>query len=167
LRAPVRPDVGAALRAEVLPVSLVVDDPDFQLWQGDALEMLRGLPSGSVHCALTSPPFYSLRDYGCEGQIGLEANVDEWCANLVAVFRELRRVLRDDGTFWCEVGDGFASKQLVGAPWRLAFALQDDGWILRSEIVWSKDNPMPESVTDEVSFDGVPVGEAASLLFRR
>jgi DNA modification methylase len=125
-----------------------VDDLDFQLWQGDALEVLRGLPSGSVHCALTSPPFYSLRDYGCEGQIGLEASVDEWCANLVGVFRELRRVLRDDGTFWCEIGDGFANKHLIGAPWLLAFALRADGWYLRSEIIWDKPNPMPESVTD-------------------
>jgi DNA modification methylase len=226
-----------------------INDPDFQLHVGDALEMLRVLPSASVHCALTSPPFYGLRDYGTgsweggddgcdhvapkqpertftngrgenegyagsnlrswttrdgttyrdvcgkcgarrvDNQIGLEATPDEWVARLVEVFREVRRVLRDDGTLWVEIGDSycannagvgrpneghvpnawqhrdvdittkggaaltpmrhpFKQKDLVGGPWLLAFALRADGWYLRSEIIWDRPNPMPESVTD-------------------
>lgn len=84
-----------------------LEDPDLRLYHGDALEVLRELPDGSVHCALTSPPFYGLRDYGVAGQIGLESTPEEWCANLVAVFREVRRVLRDDGTLWVECGDSY------------------------------------------------------------
>jgi DNA modification methylase len=146
------------------------------------------LPDASAQCCVTSPPYYGLRDYGVAGQIGLEASVDEYVAEMVAVFREVRRVLRDDGTLWLNLGDsyhnadkwggggantgkhtrapdgsvaswkavrrrwagepGLKPKDLIGIPWRVAFALQADGWYLRSDIIWSKPNPMPESVRD-------------------
>jgi len=145
---------------------------------GDALEQLRLLPAESVHCCVTSPPYYGLRDYGCAGQIGLEPTPDEYIAALVAVFREVRRVLRPDGTLWVNIGDSYRGacggwragnpdknggnsnrngagvvagtkpKDLLGIPWMLAFALRADGWWLRQDIIWSKPNPMPESVTD-------------------
>lgn len=148
----------------------------------DALELLRGLPDNSVHCCVTSPPYFGLRDYGVDGQLGREATPAKYVAALVKIFAELHRVLRDDGTFWLNLGDtytgggrggnpplprhwkqgtntgsliatrtdveGLPPKSLVGIPWRVAFALQDAGWILRSDIVWDKGNPMPESVTD-------------------
>ena len=161
----------------------------------DVLEGLRQLPDQSVHCVVSSPPYWGLRDYGVDGQIGLEATPDEFIARLVEVFAEVRRVLRKDGTCWINMGDSYAgswgaqsrgdeypgglegtsplharkikahpigrtnvgslkntpglkAKDLVGQPWRLAFALQADGWWLRSDIIWSKPNPMPESVTD-------------------
>src|SRR5476651_1947860 len=125
---------------------------------------------------VTSPPYYGLRDYGVEGQIGLEETPAEFIARLVEVFREVRRVLRDDGTAWVNMGDSYAArstgnlsfrrdraavspdrapltegikvKDMMGMPWRLAFALQDDGWYLRQDIIWHKPNPMPESVRD-------------------
>ena len=162
-----------------------VSDPDFTLYHGDALTVLRELPAESVHCCVTSPPYWGLRDYGTEGQLGLEPTPEEYIARMVEVFREVRRVLRSDGTLWLNLGDsyssatkgasgdesstlspsgvrvqraahrcadyrdaGIARKQLLGSPWRVAFALQADGWFLRSDIVWSKPNPMPESVTD-------------------
>ena len=138
------------------------------------------VPDKSIHTVCTSPPYWGLRDYGTDEQIGLEPTPEEYCANMVAVFREVRRVLRDDGTVWLNLGDTYAktghkgghtdpkhregrngqvfavnnkvkgikSKDLVGIPWRVAFALQADGWYLRSDIIWSKPNPMPESVTD-------------------
>lgn len=147
---------------------------------GDCRERLRELPDASVHCCVTSPPYFGLRDYGVDGQIGLEDTPDAFVAELVAVFREVRRVLRDDGTLWCNLGDSYAattkgaggvgkqhsnagsvmgdrswripvglkSKDLIGIPWRVAFALQADGWWLRQDIIWHKPNPMPESVTD-------------------
>ncbi len=155
------------------------------LYCGDALEVLRTLPDGAARCCVTSPPYWGLRDYGVPGQLGLERTPEEYVAHLVAVFREVRRVLADDGTLWLNLGDSYASsprgnpgapslgltndgghqaekamrttstvvaglkpKDLVGIPWRVAFALQADGWWLRSDIVWSKPNPMPESVTD-------------------
>ena len=113
---------------------------------GDA----RSLPirSGSIQCVVTSPPYHGLRNYGVAGQIGLEATVEQYVAALVEVFREVRRVMRDDATCWLNLGDAFNAKQLVGLPWRVAFALQADGWWLRSDIVWAKPNPMPESITD-------------------
>jgi DNA modification methylase len=148
----------------------------------DVLDGLRQLPDESVHCVVTSPPYWGLRDYGVEGQIGLEATPQEFVARMVEVFREVRRVLRDDGTCWINMGDSYNSgnsgglggsklgggqknqeasnrhgkgkiaalkpKDLIGVPWRLAFALQDDGWWLRQDIIWHKPNPMPESVTD-------------------
>lgn len=143
--------------------------------------MLATLPDGSVDCCVTSPPYWGLRDYGMSGQIGLEKSPAEYVAKLVEVFREVRRVLRDEGTLWLVMGDSYATghsgfrtasakqrsnsgtmmiprrpysdgickhKDLVGIPWRLAFALQAEGWWLRSDIIWAKPNPMPESVTD-------------------
>lgn len=146
---------------------------------GDALERLKELPDESVHCVVTSPPYWGLRDYGTEGQLGLEATPEEHCLAMVDVFREVRRVMRYDATLWLNYGDSYASnpasggagqqeggehqetprrsytrplglkpKDLVGMPWRMAFALQHDGWYLRSDIIWHKPNPMPESVTD-------------------
>ncbi len=157
---------------------------------GDVREQLATLPDESVHCVVTSPPYWGLRDYGSPGQLGLEPTPEEYVANMVAVFRDVRRVLRSDGTLWLNLGDSYAGsgnggggsfakdgirtpmagtdknvrpawklggslipanlkpKDLVGIPWRVAFALQADGWWLRSDIIWSKPNPMPESVTD-------------------
>ena len=129
-----------------------------------------------MRCCVTSPPYWGLRDYGVAGQLGLEKTPEEYVAKMVAVFREVRRVLAEDGTLWLNLGDSYAanrsyqvtdskhipvgnttassvpdglkSKDLVGIPWRVAFALQADGWYLRSDIIWAKPNPMPESVTD-------------------
>lgn len=125
-------------------------NPTATILQGDALEILRTLPAQSVHTCVTSPPYWALRDYGVAGQIGLEPTVPEFVARMVAVFREVHRVLRDDGTCWVNLGDTYngTTKQLVGIPWRIAFALQDDGWYLRQDIIWHKPNPMPESVRD-------------------
>jgi DNA modification methylase len=162
---------------------------------GDCLTSLRAMPDQSVQTCVTSPPYFGLRDYGVDGQIGLEATPDAFVARLVEVFREVRRVLRDDGTLWLNLGDSYAAarggthqpaetlaggrggktddgervnrdrhdgynptrnapaiglkhKDLIGIPWRVAFALQADGWYLRQDIIWHKPNPMPESVTD-------------------
>ena len=150
----------------------------FRILVGDARVTLRELPESSVHCVVTSPPYWGLRSYqGDAGMIGLEPTFDEHLTNLVAVFREVRRVLRPDGTLWLNYGDayatsgtrqggrgslenpgqliryqatppGFKSKDLMMMPARVALALQADGWYLRSEIIWHKPNPMPESVTD-------------------
>lgn len=139
---------------------------------GDCLDALRAMPDQSVHCCVTSPPYFGLRDYGVDGQIGLEATPQMFVARLVEVFREVRRVLRDDGTLWLNRGDSYAAnrtyqvqqtkggpkhgaadydlkpKDLIGIPWRVAFALQADVWYLRQDIIWHKPNPMPESVRD-------------------
>lgn len=153
---------------------------------GDCLDLMRAMPDESVNCCVTSPPYFGLRDYGHDGQIGLESTPDAFVARLVEVFREVRRVLRDDGTLWLNLGDSYARtggtdrqvsptaavgstrntleqmsdrsgnasaigmkhKDLIGIPWRVAFALQADGWYLRQDIIWHKPNPMPESVTD-------------------
>ena len=178
--------------------------PGVTLLVGDARERLADLPDQSAHCCVTSPPYFGLRDYGTEGQMGLEATPDTYVSGMVALFREVRRVLRDDGTLWLNLGDsysravakggsgpngkhdfipdygsarralasnakigssdgavgrgdrpgtraaagGLADKQLLGIPWRVAFALQADGWYLRQDIIWHKPNPMPESVRD-------------------
>jgi DNA modification methylase len=156
--------------------------------QGDARTRLRGLPDASVHCCVTSPPYFGLRDYGHGGQLGLESSPEEYVTVLVAILREVRRVLRDDGTLWLNLGDSYAArkapgksaldrwsaaharggahkeqalqpvrkqltaglkeKDLIGIPWMVAFALRADGWYLRSDVVWAKPNPMPESVRD-------------------
>lgn len=149
--------------------------------QGDCIQAMRTLPDASVHCCVTSPPYWGLRDYGHDGQIGLESTPTAYVARMVEVFREVRRVLRDDGTCWVNLGDsyngiggpgkqdggpigptaavaivgtkgrhigGLKAKDLVGIPWRVAFALQADGWWLRQDIIWHKPNPMPESVRD-------------------
>jgi site-specific DNA-methyltransferase (adenine-specific) len=160
---------------------------DFRVIIGDCIEGMRTLPEQSVHTCVTSPPYFGLRDYGMAGQIGLEDTPDAFVSRLVDVFREVRRVLRDDGTLWLNLGDSYWSstatqgrnedkahgaiggtakliaggsstykrtalglkpKDLIGIPWRVAFALQADGWYLRQDIIWHKPNPMPESVTD-------------------
>jgi len=158
-------------------------DEQVTLLLGDALETLRGLPDGSVDCIVTSPPYYGLRDYGTEGQYGLEATPAAYVEQMRAVFAEARRALAADGTLWLNLGDGYAyppgsthkqgqtgqrrdrtftaetirgttalpTKNLVGIPWRVALALQDDGWILRNEVIWHKPNAMPESVRDRLS----------------
>jgi DNA modification methylase len=132
---------------------------------GDCLEVLRTIPDQTFHCCVTSPPYWGLRDYGHEGQIGLEETLGAYVERMVEVFSEVRRTLRDDGTLWLNLGDSYAGswgnqgrkkerglglkpKDLVGIPWRVAFALQADGWWLRSDIIWHKPNPMPESITD-------------------
>jgi DNA modification methylase len=114
----------------------------------DVLAGLAELPDESVHCVVTSPPYWGLRDYGQPGQIGLEATPEAFVARMVEVFRDVRRVMRNDATLWLNLGDSFRNKQLLGIPWRVALALQADGWWLRSEIIWSKPNQMPEAVTD-------------------
>lgn len=136
-------------------------DETTTLHHGDALEVLRSMPDQDVDCIVTSPPYFGLRDYGTDGQIGAEASPAEFVAALVAVFREARRVLADDGTLWLNLGDSYSSasggksnlpaKNLIGIPWRVAFALQDDGWILRNDIIWNKPNAMPEPVRDRLS----------------
>lgn len=126
------------------------------IYTGDALEVLRGLPDGSINCCVTSPPYYALRDYGMDGQIGRESSPKEYVSRLTEVFAEVRRVLRPDGTLWLNLGDTYAGrgeeeikpKDLIGIPWMAAFALRDDGWYLRNDIIWMKENPMPESVKD-------------------
>jgi len=119
------------------------------IYQGDVMDRLRELPDGSIQCVVTSPPYWGLRDYGVDGQLGLESTPEEYVENMVEVFREVRRVLKNDGTVWLNLGDSYTnSKQLVGIPWRTALALQSDGWWLRQDIIWHKPNPMPESVTD-------------------
>lgn len=173
-----------------------------RILKGDCRDVLRSMPDESVHCVVTSPPYFGLRDYGVAGQIGLEPTPDAFVAELVGVFSEVRRVLRNDGTVWLNLGDSYAGsgrggnpdagtkqgtnkgsqtvghlygrerddaeqererirsqfaaeraagikqKDLIGIPWRVAFALQADGWYLRQDIIWSKPNPMPESVRD-------------------
>ena len=154
--------------------------------QGDALSVLKTLEDESVNCCVTSPPYYNLRDYGVNGQIGLEETPEEYIQKLVEIFRQVRRVLTKDGTLWVNIGDSYAGsgkgasnypdnakkykqgtnngsvgsylsktassdckpKDLIGIPWMLAFALRADGWYLRSDIIWAKNNPMPESVKD-------------------
>jgi DNA modification methylase len=116
---------------------------------GDCRESMRALEAGSVQTCVTSPPYFGLRDYGHDGQIGLEPSPDAFVATMVEVFREVHRVLVDDGTLWLNLGDSYGSgKQLLGIPWRVALALQADGWYLRQDIIWHKPNPMPESVRD-------------------
>jgi DNA modification methylase len=116
---------------------------------GDVLTRLAELPNGSVRTCVTSPPYWGLRDYGQDDQLGLEPTPEAYVENMVKVFREVWRVLADDGTLWLNLGDSYGEKkQLVGIPWRVAFALQADGWYLRQDIIWAKPNPMPESVRD-------------------
>jgi DNA modification methylase len=152
-----------------------------RILNSDCRDILPTLPAECVHCVVTSPPYWGLRDYGISGQLGLEPTVADYVETVRAVFAEVRRVLRKDGTLWLNMGDSYASawvcnrrnvvgngslengkrdnrpnrlvnglkeKDLCGIPWRVAFALQADGWYLRSDIIWSKPNPMPESVTD-------------------
>ena len=115
---------------------------------GDALTELAKLPAHSVDCCVTSPPYYGVRDFKTIGQIGREATPSQYIERLVEVFREVHRVLRDDGTLWLVIGDTYSEKQMRGIPWRLAFALQDAGWILRQDIIWHKPTVTPERVRD-------------------
>ena len=150
---------------------------------GDALDVLRTLPDNSVHCCITSPPYYALRDYGMDGQIGREERPAQYVARLTEVFSEVRRVLLPSGTLWLNIADTYCgtgskgdhldpknpsgrngqgvslaqrvenvkAKDMIGIPWMLAFALRDLGWYLRSDIIWQKANPMPESCKDRPS----------------
>ena len=159
---------------------------NYTIIHADVLDGLAQMDDGSVQTCVTSPPYWGLRDYGVEGQIGLEKTPEEYVERMVRVLREVRRVLKDDGTLWLNLGDSYASfrdsmcvpqtisgeqrsmptfgasnrgaaafassaikhKDIVGIPWRVAFALQADGWYLRQDIIWHKPNPMPESVRD-------------------
>lgn len=153
------------------------DTNGIKIFHGDVIDGLREMDEQSVNCCVTSPPYWGLRDYGVDGQIGVEETPEEFIERMVEVFREVKRVLRDDGTLWLNIGDSYCAansgnngfndgrknrserksaglveglkpKDLVGIPWMLAFALRADGWYLRQDIIWSKPNPMPESVTD-------------------
>ena len=125
---------------------------------GNAIEVLKELPDCTADCCITSPPYLGLRDYGVNGQIGLEKSVEAYINRLTDIFREVRRVLKNDGTLWLNIGDSYVSsnseysnckrKDLIGVPWLLAFALRNDGWYLRQDIIWEKPNAMPESVKD-------------------
>ena len=116
---------------------------------GDVIDVLREIETGTVQCVVTSPPYWGLRDYGIDNQLGLEETPEEYVDKMVEVFRQIKRVLKHDGTVWLNLGDSYVNgKQLTGIPWRVAFALQSDGWYLRQDIIWHKPNPMPESVTD-------------------
>lgn len=127
-----------------------VSTPALTLLEGDAQQMLRTLPSASVHCCITSPPYFQLRTYGgAANELGGEACVDEYVARLVGVFAEVRRVLHSSGVLWLNLGDSYGrDKQLLGVPWRVALALQGDGWLLRSDVIWHKTSCKPENVTD-------------------
>jgi site-specific DNA-methyltransferase (adenine-specific) len=161
---------------KVLAPSAIVPE-DSLLIEGDVREVLPRLPDESVQCVVTSPPYWGLRDYGIHGQIGLEETLAGFINTLTGVFAQVRRILKRDGTLWLNIGDGYTSgnrgwrapdkknpnramstrpdnppelkdKDLLGVPWRLAFALQADGWYLRSDVIWHKPNAMPESVKD-------------------
>ena len=127
-----------------------------QIRIGDALDLLRLIPDATIRATVTSPPYWGLRDYGHEGQIGQEKSPNDFVAKLVEVFEEVHRVTTEDGTLWINIGDTYArktvgsvkEKDLAGVPWRLAFALQDAGWYLRQDVIWQKPNVMPESIKD-------------------
>lgn len=121
--------------------------------QGDARVCLRDLPTASVNCIVTSPPYYQQRDYSTPVQIGNEASPEEYVQNLRTVFTECYRVLKDDGTLWLNLGDKYSDSELLGMPWRVAFALKQDGWILRSDIIWYKPNAVPSSVKNRPTTD--------------
>lgn len=175
-------------------MSVYLADHDVTLHHGHVLDVLPTLAAESVNCVVTSPPYYNLRDYGVDGQIGLEPSPAEYVETMRGVFAEVRRVLTKDGVLWLNLGDSYSrgpgehtdgpqqsrngsgvrgprlmhpsasracltrtfsdvppAKNLLGIPWRVAFALQDDGWVLRNAVVWAKPNAMPESVTDRLS----------------
>jgi len=123
-----------------------------KILRGNALNKLKEIPEQSIHTCITSPPYFNLRNYGHKDQLGLESNSEEFIQNLVNVFSQVKRVLKDDGTLWLNMGDTWdKKKQLLGIPWRTALALQQDGWVLRSDIIWHKPNVMPSSVRDRVT----------------
>ena len=119
----------------------------------DAEQALRSLPGNLVNGIVTSPPYYGQRDYGVAGQIGIEASPTAYVDHLVRIFREARRVLRDDGTLWLNLGDKYKDSALLGMPWRVALALIEDGWLLRSDVIWHKPNAMPSSVKTRPTTD--------------
>ena len=119
-----------------------------KIYQGDCIEILKDMPDESIDCVVTSPPYWGLRDYGKGEQLGLEETPEEFVANLVKVFSEVKRVLKKEGSVWLNLGDTYYNKSLAGIPFRVAFALQSDGLYLRQDIIWHKPNPMPESVQD-------------------
>ena len=121
--------------------------------QGDARIVLQGLPGSSINCIITSPPYYLQRDYNTPSQIGSEKSPAEYVQSLQAVFSECRRVLTEDGTLWLNLGDKYYDGDLLGMPWRVVFALKDEGWILRSDIIWHKPNAMPSSVKNRPTTD--------------
>jgi DNA modification methylase len=121
--------------------------------EGDARTCLRDLPDASLHCIVTSPPYYQQRDYSTPLQIGNEKSPDEYVRNLRRVFAECRRVLRADGTLWLNLGDKYDDGELLGMPWRVAFALKEAGWLLRSDIIWYKPNAVPSSVKNRPTTD--------------
>jgi site-specific DNA-methyltransferase (adenine-specific) len=120
---------------------------------GDARTCLRDLPDASLHCIVTSPPYYQQRDYSTSLQIGNEKSPDEYVRNLLLVFAECHRVLRDDGTLWLNLGDKYDDGELLGMPWRVALALKEAGWLLRSDIIWYKPNAVPSSVKNRPTTD--------------
>lgn len=146
------PKVGSTPAAAIRPYWTTRDGKTARLFLGNVLDVLRGLPSQSVQCAVTSPPYWGLRSYATgdskHEEIGCEKTPEEFVAKMVAVFREVRRVLRDDGMLWLNLGDTYFRDGLAGVPWRVALALQADGWVLRQDIIWHKPSPMPESVTN-------------------
>jgi len=119
-----------------------------KIYQGNCIEVLKDFHDESIDCVVTSPPYWGLRDYNEEEQLGLEETPEEFVANLVKVFSEVKRVLKSSGSVWLNLGDTYYNKSLAGIPFRVAFALQSDGWYLRQDIIWNKPNPMPESVQD-------------------
>jgi DNA modification methylase len=123
------------------------------LYNCNCLEMLRSLPDESINCCITSPPYWNLRHYGVEGEIGSENSPEKYVANLKLIYSEVRRVLTADGTIWLNLGDAYKNKQLLGLPWRTALALQEDGWLLRCDIIWQKPNAMPQNVNDRPSIE--------------
>src|SRR3990167_2098377 len=158
---------------------ILSQNPRIDVIQGDCFIELQKLKDESIDCCITSPPYWNLRDYGIDKQLGLEKIPEEYIAKLVEIFKEVKRALKKEGTLWLNLGDTYATsksgntqelagkqellhsmkfqkkspsnlkpKDLVGIPWRAAFALQADGWYLRQDIIWHKSNPMPESVTD-------------------
>lgn len=129
-------------------MTIFYQDEYVTLIHGDSREVLEAYDLGQIHCCVTSPPYWNLRNYGSPDQMGLESTLREYVESLRSVFDQVRSVTRKDGTLWLNLGDSMVKKQLCGIPWRCAFALQDAGWYLRSDIIWSKGNPMPESVTD-------------------
>jgi DNA modification methylase len=133
------------------PMSDEIDDWTQDIHVGDVRERLSELPANSVHMGMTSPPYYNLRDYGEDDQIGLEDSLDGYISELVSVFEDIHRVLRPDGSFWLNLGDSYQDKQKMLVPHRVAIALQDAGWVVRNDVTWVKPNPMPQSVTDRLN----------------
>jgi len=122
---------------------------DLNIHVGDCRAFLKTLPDETVNCCVTSPPYYGLRDNLHPDQIGMEETEERYISHQIEVFNQVRRVLRKDGTLWLNMGDSYSEdKSLKGMPWKIAFALKENGWILRQDIIWHKLNPMPESVTD-------------------